>query len=723
VTSTLAEHGWPASSLGEALRVLGHRSGLETRVPDAEALAPPEDLVAERGRRLGTWIETAAEWLGLEAVPVAVPYAELGSFLGKSGPVLVRLPDQAEPRFLVLLGGSRRRARLLNPDLTLASVAPEMIREALCEAAEAPWAGEVERLLVAMGLSGSRRQLVRTELFRQYLSGTQVGGFWLVRSAGSAGLMTQAREAGLPRLLGRFLIAQVLAQWLWVLSWWLLGGLTLAGRLDQGWLGAWLLLLLTLVPIRLLATSTGGQLAIRGGAVLKRRLLVGTLNLDPDEVRHLGIGQFLGRVIESGVVESMALTGGFLGITAVIELVIAGLVLAVGAGGLWHVALLFVAILAAVGLGHSYYRRLRCWTENRLAMTDDLVERMAGHRTRLAQEDRTHWHDGEDQELARYLEISRDLDRRAVVLQVLVPRGWFLAGLLGLAPAFLVDSRSPEALAVGIGGLVLAYRALRDLTEGLERIAAAAIAWERIAPFWQAAARREPIGHPSFAVTRAETAEPEEVPSSVLPPPNRSLLDARDLVFRHRDREESVLQGVTVRLRTGDRLLLEGPSGGGKSTLAALLAGCRIPAAGLMLLDGLDRETVGAGGWRRRVVLAPQFHENHVFMGTLAFNALMGRDWPPRLDDLDEAERVCRALGLGPLLERMPAGLHQMVGETGWQLSHGERSRLYIARALLQRTDILILDESLAALDPQTLRRALDFVIEEAPTVLIIAHP
>jgi ATP-binding cassette, subfamily B, bacterial len=110
-------------------------------------------------------------------------------------------------------------------------------------------------------------------------------------------------------------------------------------------------------------------------------------------------------------------------------------------------------------------------------------------------------------------------------------------------------------------------------------------------------------------------------------------------------------------------------------------------------------------------------------MGTLAFNALMGRDWPPRLDDLDEAERVCRALGLGPLLERMPAGLHQMVGETGWQLSHGERSRLYIARALLQRTDILILDESLAALDPQTLRRALDFVIEEAPTVLIIAHP
>jgi ATP-binding cassette subfamily B protein len=306
---------------------------------------------------------------------------------------------------------------------------------------------------------------------------------------------------------------------------------------------------------------------------------------------------------------------------------------------------------------------------------------------------------------------------------VLVPRGWFLAGLLGLAPAFLADGRSPGAMAVGIGGLVLAYRALRDLTDGLERVASAAIAWERIAPIWRAAARREPIGHPGFALSSAATAETEEITPPVLPRPDRSLLDVRDLVFRHRDREESVLRGVTVRIRAGDRLLLEGPSGGGKSTLAALLAGCRIPAAGLMLLDGLDRETVGAGGWRRRVVLAPQFHENHVFMGTLAFNALMGRDWPPRPDDLDEAARVCRALGLGPLLERMPAGLHQVIGETGWQLSHGERSRLYIARALLQGTDLLIFDESLAALDPRTLRRSLDFVVEEAPTVLIIAHP
>ena len=63
-------------------------------------------------------------------------------------------------------------------------------------------------------------------------------------------------------------------------------------------------------------------------------------------------------------------------------------------------------------------------------------------------------------------------------------------------------------------------------------------------------------------------------------------------------------------------------------------------------------------------------------------------------------------------MERMPAGLLQMVGETGWQLSHGERSRLYIARALLQDAELVVLDESFAALDPENLQHALACVVK-----------
>jgi ABC-type multidrug transport system fused ATPase/permease subunit len=142
-----------------------------------------------------------------------------------------------------------------------------------------------------------------------------------------------------------------------------------------------------------------------------------------------------------------------------------------------------------------------------------------------------------------------------------------------------------------------------------------------------------------------------------------------------------------------------------------------------MLFWGFDHQILGSEEWRRRVVMAPQFQENYVFSETFAFNLLMGRRWPPQPEDLEEAEIVCRELGLGELLDRMPSGFQQMLGESGWQLSHGERSRLFIARTLLQKADLVILDESFGALDPENLYRALRCVLERAPTLLVIAHP
>jgi ATP-binding cassette subfamily B protein len=184
-----------------------------------------------------------------------------------------------------------------------------------------------------------------------------------------------------------------------------------------------------------------------------------------------------------------------------------------------------------------------------------------------------------------------------------------------------------------------------------------------------------------------------------------------------------VLQGLNLQILPKERILLEGASGGGKSTLAAVLSGLRLAESGVILSRGLDWKTLGSEGWRRRIAVAPQFHENHVLTETLAFNLLMGRRWPPKREDLAEAEAICRELGLGDLLERMPAGILQTVGENGWQLSHGERSRLYIARALLQQADLVILDESFAALDPESLLKALRCVSQRAGALMVIAHP
>jgi ATP-binding cassette subfamily B protein len=70
----------------------------------------------------------------------------------------------------------------------------------------------------------------------------------------------------------------------------------------------------------------------------------------------------------------------------------------------------------------------------------------------------------------------------------------------------------------------------------------------------------------------------------------------------------------------------------------------------------------------------------------------------------------------------MPGGLMQTVGEAAWQLSNGEKSRVFLARALLQRADLVIVDESFGSLDPETAEQAIDCVLRRAPTLLCVAH-
>jgi ATP-binding cassette subfamily B protein len=402
--------------------------------------------------------------------------------------------------------------------------------------------------------------------------------------------------------------------------------------------------------------------------------------------------------------------GGFLVVLACLELAVAALVLSLGAGGTGHALLLALWIAGTAVVATWFHRRRASWTQTRLAMTHALVENMVGHRTRLAQEPRERWHEAEDRHLEEYLEGSLGMDRAAVV-QAGVARGWSMLGLIGLAPAFVSGTGSPARLAIGLGGVLLGYLALERLASGLASLLGAGIAWRQIAFLFRAAARPDDGTRGADDPLRAPLKRGE------------NLIEARDLSFRYAQRGHPILEGLSLQIRAGDRLLLQGASGGGKSTLAALLMGLRTPDSGLLLLRGLDRRTLGSRGWRRHVVGAPQFHENHVLTGTFAFNLLMGRRWLPREEDLRQAEAVCRDLGLGDLLARMPAGMQQVIGETGWRLSHGERSRLFMARALLQDADLVVLDESFASLDPESMERCLRCVLERASTLLVIAHP
>jgi ATP-binding cassette subfamily B protein len=591
----------------------------------------------------------------------------------------------------------------------------------LCRTTEEPLAAEVGRLLEEIGVPQRRRARARSAILEQRLGAKWIAECWSLRNPPAAALWRRARQARLAPRLALFFVSHVAQYALWLLSWWVIGEAALGGRADRGLLAAWVLLLLTTIPLRLVETWSAGLFAVGAGGLIKQRLLQGALKLEPEEIRHEGVGHLLGRVFEGDAVESLALSGGLLGVVAAVELAFGAWVLWEGAGGWLHVLLLAVWVALVITLGWVYYRRRLAWTELRLKLTHNLVEVMVGHRTRLAQEARERWHEGEDQSLENYLRLSAKMDGVATKLAALVPRGWLVLGVAALAPAYASGEASAASLAVGLGGILLVFRALGKLAESLASLAGAGVAWRKVAPLFESAARPDEAGVPSFSVNARR--EEEEKAATHVESETRAVAEAHDLVFRYRGREEPVLRGCSLRIEAGERLLLEGPSGGGKSTLASLLTGMRRPDSGLLLLGGLDRQTLGLDGWRRRVVSAPQFHENHVLTETFAFNLLMGRRWPPRVEDLAEAEAVCRELGLGELLGRMPGGFEQMVGESGWQLSHGERSRLFIARALLQRADLLVLDESFAALDPENLRLALTCVLNRAPALLVIAHP
>ncbi|MBV9927353.1 MAG: ABC transporter ATP-binding protein [Acidobacteria bacterium] len=703
---------WPAESLGPALEALARHGGLAPR--NTEAGSPPPSFVLEGGEALGQWVESAARWLGLEAEPRPLRYVEvLQLSRATEAPTLVRVPGEGEPRFLALLSARNGSATVVCPDLSARRVRSEEVGALLCHTTEQPLAAEVGRLLEEIGVPRRKLKRASAAILEQRLGARWIAECWSLRNPPATSLRQRARQARLGRRLALFFVAHVAQYVLWLLSWWVIGQAALGGRADGGLLAAWVLLLLTTIPLRLFETWSSGLFAVGAGGLIKQRLLQGALKLEPEEIRHEGVGHLLGRVFEGDAVESLALSGGLLGAVAVVELAFGAWVLWAGAGGWLHVVLLAAWVVLVVTLGWVYYRRRLRWTESRLKLTHNLVEVMVGHRTRLAQEARERWHEGEDQSLEHYLRLSAEVDSVAAKLAALVPRGWLVVGVAALAPAYASGEASAAALAVSLGGILLVFRALSKLAESLASLAGAGVAWRKVAPLFEAAARPDEAGVPSFSVS-SQKKERDEA---------RAVVEAHELVFRYQGREEPVLRGCSLRIHAGERLLLEGRSGGGKSTLASLLTGMRRPDSGLLLLGGLDRQTLGLDGWLRRVVSAPQFHENHVLTETFAFNLLMGRRWPPRVEDLKEAEEVCRELGLGELLARMPGGFEQMVGESGWQLSHGERSRLFIARALLQRADLLVLDESFAALDPENLRLALACVLKRAPALLVIAHP
>jgi ATP-binding cassette subfamily B protein len=185
----------------------------------------------------------------------------------------------------------------------------------------------------------------------------------------------------------------------------------------------------------------------------------------------------------------------------------------------------------------------------------------------------------------------------------------------------------------------------------------------------------------------------------------------------HRD-GKLVLDSVSFKIKTGDRVALVGPSGAGKSTVFSLIERFYEPTSGEILLDGIPVRELARDTLRAQIGYVEQ--DAPVLAGSLRENLLIGS---PNATD-KELKFVLREVNLTGVLKRDKRGLDAEVGEAGIMLSGGERQRLAIARTLLAAPPILILDEATSALDglnEQHMREAID-AVAQGRTMIVIAH-
>ena len=209
-----------------------------------------------------------------------------------------------------------------------------------------------------------------------------------------------------------------------------------------------------------------------------------------------------------------------------------------------------------------------------------------------------------------------------------------------------------------------------------------------------------------------KTDEPKE--------PTNSLLSFRNVSFAYTTGNE-ILTNVSFNLERGKTYAFVGPTGGGKTTTASLIARLYDPTAGQILLNGVDIRSLNAN--ERTAKIGFILQEPFLFTGTIRDNILYGNACFMNLSDEELMEEL-KAVGLDGLLERFEGGLAAEIKSTGEGISLGQKQLIAFIRAVLRRPDLLILDEATANIDTVT-EQLLDEILQKLPdstTRIIIAH-
>jgi thiol reductant ABC exporter CydD subunit len=213
---------------------------------------------------------------------------------------------------------------------------------------------------------------------------------------------------------------------------------------------------------------------------------------------------------------------------------------------------------------------------------------------------------------------------------------------------------------------------------------------------------------------------PESISAGRVEPPNprEAAVRLEGVSFSYPARRGTVLTEVDLALEPGETVALTGPSGGGKSTIAALLLLLAEPTAGRVTAGGVDLAGCDPVAWRAQVAWVPQ--RPTLFRGTVADNIRLG----DRAAGDSAVREAALLAGAHAFVRELPDGYQTIVGDGGRPLSAGQVRRIALARAFLRRAPLVILDEPTADLDPASAELVGDAVdrMLDGPTVLLITH-
>jgi ABC-type multidrug transport system fused ATPase/permease subunit len=201
-----------------------------------------------------------------------------------------------------------------------------------------------------------------------------------------------------------------------------------------------------------------------------------------------------------------------------------------------------------------------------------------------------------------------------------------------------------------------------------------------------------------------------------------SSVRLRNVLFSYPARPDiRVLNGLNIDIQPGKFCALVGPSGAGKSTIISLVERLYTPQSGSVVIDGVDVTKHRDVAFRDAIALVPQ--ESVLFEGSIEFNIGLGAR-PGQELSIEEIVEACKLANIHDTIEGLPDGYKTLCGPNGNQFSGGQKQRLSIARALVRKPKLLILDESTSALDAESEKLLQDGLDKAARgiTVIAIAH-